>query len=41
MPHIKQGGGAANTASFGKRWQAVQQLSFDNTTAPQPAAALA
>ncbi len=40
-PPIKEGGGAANTANSRKRWQAIQQLSFDDTTAPQPAAALA
>ncbi len=33
MPPIKEGGGA-NTANSGKRWQVVQQLSFDNTNSP-------
>ncbi len=40
LPAIKEGCGAANTANSEKRWQAVQRLSFENTTLPQPAVAL-
>ncbi len=41
LPPVKVGGGAANTANSNKLWQAVQRLSFNNTTTPQPTAALA
>ncbi len=39
LPPVKVGGGAANTANSEKRWQAVQRLSFNSTTTPQPVAA--